>query len=128
MRRHSLSRRWGLGLLLLMVAFVVQAHGPRGGYGYRHGGWGYDPWIAPLMFGAAVGTTLYFSRPYPVVPGPTVVITNPPAVVFQNPPPVSWVQGGSAPAPVEAYYCRESAQYFPVVQTCVSPWLVVNPQ
>lgn len=128
MSTYSLLRRWAFGLLLLMTACLAQAYGPRGVHVYRHGGWGYDPWMAPLMFGAAVGTTLYFSRPYPVVPGSTVIITNPPAVVMQNPPPVTWIQGGSAPAPVEAYYCRESAQYFPAVQTCLSPWLVVNPQ
>lgn len=129
MRIHSTSRRWAMGLLLLLAATLAQAHGPRGGYGYRHGGWGYDPWIAPLVFGAAVGTTLYFSRPYPPVPPSTVVITNPPAVIVQTPPPpTTWVQGAPVPAPVEAYYCRDSAQYFPVVQTCATPWLVVNPQ
>jgi hypothetical protein len=122
------SRRWALGLLMLLSATMAQAYGPRGGHGYRHGGWGYDPWIAPLMFGAVVGSTMYFSRPYPAVPGSTVIITNPPAVIMQNPPPASWVQGGTVPPSAEAYYCRETAQYFPVVQTCVSPWLVVNPQ
>ena len=79
--------------------------------------------IAPLVFGAAVGSTLYFSRPYSPMPSSTVVITSPPAVVVQAPPPTAWVQGAA-----EAYYCRDSAQYFPVVQTCVTPWLVVNPQ
>ena len=128
MHIHSTPRRWGMGLLLLLVAAFAQAHGPRGGYGYRHGGWGYDPWVAPLVFGAAVGTTLYFSRPYPPMPPSTVVITSPPAVVVQVPPSTAWAQGSSVPAPVEAYYCRDSAQYFPVVQTCISPWLVVNPQ
>jgi uncharacterized membrane protein YedE/YeeE len=122
MRMDSRFRRCGLGILLVLTATLSQAYGPRGGHGYRHGGWGYDPWIAPLVFGAAVGTTMYFSRPYPAVPGSTVIITNPPAVIMQNP------SGGAGAAPVEAYYCRETAQYFPVVQTCVSPWLVVNPQ
>jgi hypothetical protein len=127
---HSTSQRWVMGSLLLLAATMAQAHGPRGGYGYRHGGWGYDPWIAPLVFGAAVGTTVYFSRPYPVVPTSTVVITNPPAVIVENPASTTWVQSGVAPAtsPVQAYYCRDSGQYFPVVQTCMSPWLVVNTQ
>ena len=121
MRNHSTCRRCGIGILLVLMATLAQAYGPRGGHGYRYGGWGYDPWIAPLVFGAAVGSTMYFSRPYPAVPGSTVIITNPPAVIMQNP------SGGTGAAPVEAYYCRETAQYFPVVQTCVSPWLVVNP-
>lgn len=127
---HSTSHRWVIGLLLLLAATMAQAHGPRGGYGYRHGGWGYDPWIAPLVFGAAVGTTVYFSRPYPVAPTSTVVITNPPAVIVQNPASTTWVQSGVAPAtsPMQAYYCRDSGQYFPVVQTCMSPWLAVNSQ
>lgn len=59
-------RRWGLGLLFVLVGTIAQAHGPRGGYGYRHGGWGYDPWVAPLVFGAAVGTSLYFSVHIPL--------------------------------------------------------------
>lgn len=41
-------RRWGLGLLFVLVGTIAQAHGPRGGYGYRHGGWamthGLRPW------------------------------------------------------------------------------------
>lgn len=127
---HTTSYRWVMGLLLMLAATMAQAHGPRGGYGYRHGGWGYDPWIAPLVFGAAVGTTVYFSRPYPVVPTSTVVITNPPAVIVQNSAPTTWVQGGvaSASSQVEAYYCRDSGEYFPVVQTCMSPWLLVTTQ
>jgi len=124
------SHRWALGWLLALLACVAQAHGPRGVYVHRHGGWGYDPWVAPLVFGAAVGTTMYLSRPYPPVPSSTVIISNPPVVVMPNPAPATWVQGSGVPvaAPAEQYYCRESAQYFPVVQTCVSPWLVVNPQ
>ena len=52
-------------------------------------------------------------------------ITPPPAVIVTNPPPpVQWVGAPSAPVS-EAYYCRETGQYFPIAQTCVSPWLVV---
>lgn len=112
-------------LMLMLVATLAQAHGPRG---YRHG-WGPDPWLGPVVVGSAmVGTSIYLSRSYPVVPASTVVITNPPVVVV-NPASVTTWSGVQAAAPAaEAYYCRESAQYFPVVQTCISPWLVVYPQ
>lgn len=117
-----------IGLLLTLTVSMAQAHGPRGGY--RHG-WGPDPWLGPVLVGTAmVGTSIYLSRAYPVAPASTVVITNPPVVVVNPATPVvpAW-SGVQAAAPVaEAYYCRESAQYFPVVQTCVSPWLVVYPQ
>jgi hypothetical protein len=66
------------------------------------------------------------SRPYGVVqPGTVYINTPPPAVIVTNPsPPVQWV--GTPNTPVsEAYYCRETGQYFPVAQTCISPWLVV---
>jgi hypothetical protein len=48
--------------------------------------------------------------------------------VMTNPPATTWVNGQPMPAPVESYYCRDSGQYFPVVQTCTSPWLVVITQ
>lgn len=116
-----------IALLLLLTASMSQAHGPRG---YRHG-WGPDPWLGPVLVGSAmVGTSIYLSRSYPVAPASTVVITNPPVVVVNPATTVTpaW-SGVQAAAPAsEAYYCRESAQYFPVVQTCVSPWLVVYPQ
>jgi hypothetical protein len=119
-----------LGLLLMFAVTMAQAHGPRGGY--RHG-WGYDPWFGPMVVGTAmVGTSIYLSRSYPVAPPSTVIITSPPVVVT-SPQPVTqpapvWTGVQAAAPAVEAYYCRESAQYFPVVQTCVSPWLVVYPQ
>jgi len=118
--------RYLLGLLLTLTVSLAQAHGPRGGY--RHG-WGYDPWFGQVVVGSAmIGTSLYLSRSYPVAPASTVIITSPPVVVTAPQPVPVWT-GVQAVAPaVEAYYCRESAQYFPVVQTCVSPWLVVYPQ
>lgn len=115
---HKL-RVLGMGLLMVCVLPLSHAHGPRGYYGYRHGGWGPDPWLAPLIVGGAVvGSSIYWSRPYPPVPPSTVIITSPPAVVVNT-----------APVPTtEAYYCRDSGQYFPMVQTCPTPWLVVNAQ
>ena len=122
----TLRHRNLLGLLLMLTVSLAQAHGPRGGY--RHG-WGYDPWFGPMVVGTAmVGSSIYLSRSYPVAPASTVIITSPPVVV-NAPQTVPVWTGAQAAAPVvEAYYCRESAQYFPVVQTCVSPWLVVYPQ
>ena len=100
-----------LGALLLTGLSGAWAHGPHGGY-YRHGGGDY--FWGPFLFGTAVvGTTLYMSRP---VQPSTVIITAPPAVVVPAP---------AVAQPVEAYYCRESGQYFPMVQTCPSPWMVV---
>ena len=99
-------RSMALGLMLFAGASGAWAHGPygHGGY-YRHGGGDY--FWGPMLFGTAVvGTTLYMSRP---VQPSTVIITAPPAVVM--PAPV-------VAQPVEAYYCRESGQYFPTVQTC----------
>ena len=120
--------RWAFCLLLALGICSAQAHGPRGYVGV-HYGWGgyYDPWLAPAIVGTAiVGTTIYMSRPYGVVQPSTVYIsTPPPAVIVSNPAPaVQWVAAPNAPVS-EAYYCRETGQYFPVAQTCVSPWLVV---
>lgn len=118
--------RYLLGLLLTLTVSLAQAHGPRGGY--RHG-WGYDPWFGPVVVGSAmIGTSLYLSRSYPVAPASTVIITSPPVVVTAPQPVPVWTGVQAAAPAVEAYYCRESAQYFPVVQTCVSPWLVVFQQ
>jgi hypothetical protein len=120
--------RWAFCLLLALGICSAQAHGPRGYVGV-HYGWGgyYDPWLAPAIVGTAiVGTTIYMSRPYGVVQPSTVYInTPPPAVIVSNPAPaVQWVAAPNAPV-TEAYYCRETGQYFPVAQTCASPWLVV---
>lgn len=115
-----------LGWLLMLTVTLAHAHGPRGGF--RHG-WGYDPWLGPVVVGSAmVGTSIYLSRSYPVAPASTVIITSPPVVVSTPQPATVWTGVQAAAPAVEAYYCRETAQYFPVVQTCVSPWLVVYPQ
>jgi hypothetical protein len=109
---HFLQKTKVFLISLALVGFfsAANAHGPY----HRWGGWYYDPWLAPVVFGATVGTAVYLSQP--VVPS-TVVVTSPPVVVAPVP---------AAPsAPVPAYYCRESGQYFPAVQTCASPWLVV---
>ena len=120
--------RWAFCLLFALGICSAQAHGPRGYVGV-HYGWGgyYDPWLAPAIVGTAiVGTTIYMSRPYGMVQPSTVYInTPPPAVIVSNPAPaVQWVAAPNAPV-TEAYYCRETGQYFPVAQTCASPWLVV---
>ena len=126
---HSKTlRSLALCLMLALGISSVQAHGPRGYVGF-HYGWGgyYDPWLAPAIVGTAiVGTSIYMSRPYGVVQPSTVYINAPPtAVIVSNPAqPVQWVGAPNAPVS-EAYYCRETGQYFPVAQTCVSPWLVV---
>jgi hypothetical protein len=113
MKFACLWRSTVLGALLLASSCGAWAHGPygRGGY-YRHGGGDY--FWGPVLFGTAVvGTTLYMSRP---VQPSTVIITAPPAVVMPAP---------AVAQPAEAYYCRESGEYFPNVQTCPSPWMVV---
>ena len=120
--------RWALCILFALGVSSVQAHGPRGYVGV-HYGWGgyYDPWLAPALVGTAiVGTSIYMSRPYGVVQPSTVYVhTLPPAVIVSNPvPPVQWVAAPNAPVS-EAYYCRETGQYFPNAQNCPSPWLVV---
>ena len=121
------SIRQTLALLALLVSALwsaaAQAHGP-----YR-GHWGYDPWFSSFVMGAAVGgTAVYLSRPYPPMPASTVVISQPPMVVVNAPAPVySSYTVVSPPVPVvEAYYCREAAQYYPTVQTCPSTWILVR--
>ena len=107
-------REWVIGIGLLAAATTALAHGPYGGYrgGYYRG----DYFWGPALVGTAmIGTSIYLSRP---VQPSTVIITSPPAVIVNNPQPVQAV--------VEAYYCRDSGQYFPVAQTCPTPWLVVN--
>ena len=111
-----------LGLLLAVSASAALAHGPHGGYrgGYYRG----DYFWGPALVGTAmIGTSIYLSRP---VQPSTVIITSPPAVIVNNPQPTTWVNGQQVQASAEAYYCRDSGQYFPVVQTCPTPWLVVN--
>jgi hypothetical protein len=119
----SKFRALALGVMLAASACAVLAHGPQGGYrgGYYRGGGEYI-WGPALLGATIVGTSIYLSRP---VQPSTVIITSPPAVVVANPQPTQWVNGQPVQAPVEAYYCRETGQYFPMVQTCVSPWLVV---
>ena len=122
------TRALGVCLTLALGVSLAQAHGPRGYVGV-HYGWGgyYNPWLAPAIVGSAiVETSIYMFRPYGVVQPATFYInTPPPAVNVTNPPPpVQWVGAPSALVS-EAYYCRETGQYFPVAQTCVSPWLVV---
>ena len=119
----SKFRTFALGLLLAATAGAAMAHGPYGGYrgDYYRGGGDYF-WGPALVGGAIVGTSIYLSRP---VQPSTVIITSPPAVVMSNPQPTQWVNSQPVQQPVEAYYCRETGQYFPMVQTCVSPWLVV---
>ena len=120
----SKFRVLAFGLLLAVTAGAAMAHGPYGGYrGYGGGYYRGDYFWGPaLVGGAIVGTSIYLSRP---VQPSTVIITSPPAVVMSNPQPTQWVNSQPVQQPVEAYYCRETGQYFPMVQTCVSPWLVV---
>ena len=110
-----------LGMLMAASVGVAMAHGPHGGYrgGYYRGDYFWGP---ALVGGAIVGSSIYLSRP---VQPSTVIITSPPAVIVNNPQPTQWVNGQPVQAPVEAYYCRDSGQYFPVVQTCPTPWMVV---
>ena len=119
-------RTLALSLLLAATGGVAMAHGPHGGYrghaGVYYGGGSNYFWGPALVGGAIVGTSIYLSRP---VQPSTVIITSPPTVVVTNPQPTQWVNSQPVPQPVEAYYCRETGQYFPMVQTCVSPWLVV---
>jgi hypothetical protein len=119
-------RTLALSLLLALTAGAVMAHGPYGGYrghtSVYYGGYGNNFWGPALVGGAIVGTSIYLSRP---VQPSTVIITSPPAVVVTNPQPTQWVNSQPVQQPVEAYFCRETGQYFPMVQTCVSPWLVV---
>jgi hypothetical protein len=107
------------------------------GHVYYGGGWR-DPWLAPLVVGATVGTAVYLSRSYPapvVVSQPSVVYVNPPvypsttSAVYTSYDPYAGFATTtvSAPVPVaEAYYCREAGQYYPAVQTCPSPWMLVR--
>jgi hypothetical protein len=120
----SKFRAWGLGVLLAASASVAMAHGPYGGY-RGHGGVNYRGnylWGPALVGGAMVGTTIYLSRP---VQPSTVIITSPPAVIMNNPAPTQWMNGQPVQAPEEAYYCQDYGQYFPVVQTCPTPWMLV---
>jgi len=122
----SKFRTAALSLLLAVTASAAIAHGPHGGYrghgGVYYGGCGNYFWGPALVGGAIVGTSIYLSRP---VQPSTVIITSPPAVVMNNSQPTQWVNSQPVQQPVEAYYCRDSGQYFPVVQTCPTPWMVV---
>lgn len=119
-------RTLALSLLLAVTAGAAMAHGPNGGYrghggGYYRGGGQYF-WGPALVGTAIVGSSIYLSRP---VQPSTVIISSPPAVIMSNPQPTQWINGQPVQASVEAYFCRDSGQYFPVVQTCPTPWMVV---
>jgi hypothetical protein len=117
MKKNRQLRWVVIGFALALGASLSHAHGPSHYRGHSGGG----GWVGPVLFGTAVmGTAIYMSRP--VQPSP-VVIVPPPAVVVTTPAPVNWV--GVVPQPVESYYCRDSGQYFPTVQTCPTPWMVV---
>jgi hypothetical protein len=128
-REHAMTsifRTLATGLLLAVTASAAMAHGPHGGYrghggGYYRGGGQYF-WGPALVGTAVVGTSIYLSRP---MQPSTVIITSPPAVIMTNPQPTQWVNGQPVQASVEAYFCRDSGQYFPVAQTCPTPWMVV---
>ena len=117
----SKFRTLAMGLLLAATAGVAMAHGPHGGYrgGYYRGDYFWGP---ALVSSAIVGTSIYLSRP---LQPSTVIITNPPAVVMNDPQSTQWISNQPVQPPVEAYYCRDSGQYFPVAQTCPTPWMVV---
>jgi hypothetical protein len=122
----SKCRTWALGLVLTLTAGAAFAHGPHGAYrghsgGYYRGGGDYF-WGPALLGTAIVGTSIYLSRP---VQPSTVIVTSPPAVMMSNSPPTQWVNGQPVQQPIEAYYCPDFGQYFPVVQTCPTPWMVV---
>lgn len=122
----SKLRAMVLCLLLSLNAGAAMAHGPYGGYRghgsvYYGGGSNYF-WGPALVGGAIVGTSIYLSRP---VQPSTVIITSPPTVFISNPQHMQWVNAQPAQQAVEAYFCRDSGQYFPLVQTCPTPWLVV---
>ena len=122
-----LQRAWVL-TSALAIGGAALAHGPHRGY------WRYDPWVAPLVVGTAIGKAVDLSRPYPPAPPPTVVVTPPPLVIVHTPATVAHAgytayttATVSPPVPlVEAYYCREATQYYPVVQTCPSPWMLIR--
>jgi hypothetical protein len=125
-REHVMTfkfRTLALSLLMVAIAGTAMAHGPHGGYrgSYYRGGGDYF-WGPALVGGAIVGTSIYLSRP---VQPSTVIVTSPPAVVVTSPQPTPWVNSQPVQQPMEAYYCRETGQYFPMAQTCASPWLVV---
>lgn len=126
-REHAMTSKFRvsvLGLLLAVSAATTWAHGPHGGYrgGYYRG----DYFWGPALVGTAmVGTSIYLSRS---VQPSTVIITSPPAVIVNSPQPTTWVNSQQVQTNAEAYYCRDAGQYFPMVQTCPTPWLVVNPR
>ena len=113
-----MKRLFRIFVVLLSTALVAPAFadgfgrhggGHHGGYGHYHGGgWG-NHWVGPVLGAAIVGSAIYAATTPAYAVAPPVVTVTP-------------------PAPRVAYYCRETAQYFPTVQTCVSPWLVVYPQ
>ena len=119
-------RTLALSLLLAATAGTAMTHGSHGGYrghtSVYYGGYGNNFWSPALVGGAIVGTSIYLLRP---VQPSTVIITSPPTVVVTSPQPTQWVNSQPVQQPVEAYFCRETGQYFPMVQTCISPWLVV---
>jgi hypothetical protein len=128
-REQAMSLKYrtlALSLLLAVTVSAAMAHGPNGGYrgqggGYYRGGGQYF-WGPALLGTAIVGSSIYLSRP---VQPSTVIITSPPAVMMINPQPTQWINGQPVQASVEAYFCRDSGQFFPVVQTCPTPWMVV---
>ena len=79
-------------------------HSYQGGYGHRHHGGHWAPWLSM----AALGTTVYLAQQY----------TPPPATVYVSPPVVM-------EPPRVAYFCQTVQQYYPNTPTCPVPWQLV---
>lgn len=95
------------------VGWVVSVGGGHGaGYGGRYsGGW------RPTAYGPGWGGYYGPSYGYPYVAG---YYTPPPVITYARPPQPMVV--ASQPQPAFWYYCEESGQYFPYVQSCASGW------
>ena len=101
------------------VGWAVSVGGGHGaGYGGRHsGGW------RPAAYGSGWGGYYGPSYGYPYAAGyysPPVVYAAPPVITYARPPQPMVM--ASQPQPAVWYYCEESGQYFPYVQSCASGW------
>ena len=101
------------------VGWAVSVGGGHGaGYGGRYsGGW------RPAAYGSGWGGYYGPSYGYPYAAGyysPPVVYAAPPVITYARPPQPMVM--ASQPQPAVWYYCEESGQYFPYVQSCASGW------
>lgn len=127
-------RRWGVGLLALLMAGGAMAHGyarhPRSSvqFGFYVG----DPWFYP--YPRPYYWPRVYSPPVIVSPSPIYIEQSPPTVYIERPAPSVSPPVSNAPPATSTtfergywYFCADSQSYYPYAKDCPGGWQKVSP-